>query len=180
MPAGRPNTSEVKFPLFNDLSMSSDGLYCLSQQNIKSFYRQEFKSEKDFSAYFELNIDLFVDEYLDGDYVSHRKEFELINFNKRKGRGRSGGSKRVDYYIKTTKGHHFIELKHTTFESEINTAIGQLLNYSTLASVAGIQIKRLFLLTTKFSLDSALTIKRFNLPITVFLINKDQHLIFNW
>lgn len=131
----------------------------------------KFQSEREFCAYLEANMDNFCKDVLDDELFSYRKESYLIH----KSFGRN--IPRIDFDIKTKKGIRvLVECKNPsqTF-AEMSRAISQLLTYATIAG----EDCKLVLATSATIPIIQETIMKYELPITVALINKDVIAIWN-
>lgn len=146
-------TEEVMQPWSNSYSIKSD-----------------FKNEKEYQDYIELNINLFCKDVLDlGDYVSHKSQCYL----KRQKFG--GNNEKVDLYIVGTKGAGIVELKHPVHtKAEIRSGISQLLQYGALADMNGFKCDKLFLVSPCFDDNLFYMIKKYKLPIQLVYLTK-QH-----
>lgn len=141
----------------------------------KDIFVSEFSKEKDLCDYLEHNIKLFCIDFLNIEYKSHIREFEAGVRPRFQARGR-----RVDFMIEDSLGNiHLVEVKNPKTESENIQAIGQILSYGSLFNQFDShnrKFKTLNIVTTKFDFSAYLTIMDFNLPISLFTMNKSSHI----
>ena len=121
----------------------------------------DFKTEKDLSDYINDNIKTFCTEICDDVYIAHEvdKPFHY------KG-------KRVDLFIECEKSLFVIELKNPRHMPANVQAIGQILDYG--RRINGIKKMQLIIITTKFCIDTAQTIKHYHLPIRYMYFSRNQ------
>jgi hypothetical protein len=137
--------------------------------NLKDLQHSQFDKEKDLSIYIESHIKQFCNDILEDDYVNHETEVQKssqIAFMPR--------MPRVDYRIECKQNTYLIELKNPTGLSENRSAIGQILSYATMLN----EDFKLVIITTKFDILTAQTIKKFNLPITYLYFENNRVLEF--
>lgn len=136
--------------------------------NSENIATSDFDKEKHLEEFLVNNIDKFVNEFLDDSIVS----FE-INKPINKQRKFSQRGRRVDLYIKGKLNTYIIELKNPISNTESRAAIGQILDY-------GREFldpkKQLLIITTKFDINTAKTIKYYNLPIRYIYLDKNKTL----
>ena len=163
--AGRP----AKFETAEELEDAKDGECNI---NIKAISNSEFTKEKDLKKYIIDNIESFVSIAFGDELVLFEEEF---CFNKNMVRGKQGrGAKKIDIMVKGKKETYLIELKNPKYKSENRSAIGQLLDYGREYYISGGDKRSMILITTKFDLDTAKTIRYYDLPIRYFYITKNQ------
>lgn len=135
--------------------------------------KNQFKNEKDYQEYIELNIKLFCKDVLDlGEYICHESSYYL------KRQKFSGNKEQVDLYITGTLGSAIVELKHPKHtKAEIRSGISQLLHYGTLADRYGVKYDKLFLVSPAFDDDLFETIKKYKLPIHIVYLTKQHNAI---
>lgn len=122
---------------------------------------EDFKRESDLSDYIEQNIELFCLEICNDTYVGHstNKPFE------HKGR-------RIDLFIECEKSLFVIELKNPRHMNENISSVGQVLAYG--RRITDTKKVELIVITTKFCIDTAKTIKNYHLPIRYIYFSKRQ------
>ena len=131
---------------------------------------RKFNKEKDFVEYIILNIDNFCSVFLDEGIDFFKREY-LINpiqpFAK-------GPNQKVDLFIRTKSGKQYlVECKNpNNVIQEVNTGIVQCLSYLLEAELVGLKIDGIFLLTTRLNPLSVGVIKRFNLPIQIWVLKE--------
>lgn len=133
-------------------------------KNHKTIKTDDFKKEINLVDYIILNIDKFAKEILQDEIIEFETEKNIVERCCFSPRG-----KRVDLYIKGKKKDYIIEFKNPKYYHENRCAIGQLLDYGREFSDSK---KDLILITTKFDLDTARTIKYYNLPIRYIYLSK--------
>lgn len=135
------------------------------------FLKKDFKNEADMCDYIEWNIKLFCIQCLGVTYKSHTREY-AVRSNRRK-------SKRLDFLIVDKSNNLIIvECKHPIHICELHAAVGQVLSYASLLKAStGKEAKKLAIVSSKFDSEVLLTIKQFNLPITLVGLDKSHHLL---
>lgn len=154
MPAVKPS----------DIKDMPDGQVMLDGQCIDN---NDFSDESEMRDYLYVNAARFFDQWFSDVPVILRREHQLEgNLSYYGPRGR-----RIDIYAKGREREYIIEMKKPKFLSENRKAIGQLLDY-------GREFldpkKVLILMTTKFDVNTALTIQSYKLPIRYFWMSRDQ------
>jgi hypothetical protein len=152
------------------LSDMPDGRVVVNTRDIKT---DDFKKEKDLIEYIVLNIDKFCQDILDDKLISFEKEYPLTpQLNK-------GRRKMADLYIVCENGRYLIEGKNPFYKAENRYAIGQLLDYGREYIDSKKGEVYLVLITTRYDLCTAKTIKYYNLPIKYVYIDKKRILELN-
>lgn len=158
-----------------DESKYPDGNYDFME--VKDAMNKDFANERELSLYVQNNIELFCQDCLGVEYLSHKTEVSvsLSPFGKR----RTKGDKRVDLLIKTRCGKSLaIEFKNPVYSCELHNAIGQCLSYLSMAANADIKIDTLYIVATKLDWVVPNMITQFNLPLEYIVFDKDKHLTF--
>jgi len=158
---GRP----LKFKTVQELEdvADSDIEFELNGNNLST---NEFDKESDLSDYIIENIEKFVFDFLDDELISFEVDSPIQKHRRFSPRGR-----RIDLFIKGKKKVYIIELKNPSSGTESRGAIGQILDYG--REFLDTE-KELLILTTKFDLNTAKTIKFYNLPIRYIYIDKKR------
>jgi hypothetical protein len=127
----------------------------------------EFKKEKNLEEFIVNNIHSFTKEILGDVLVS----FEVDCAIEPQLRLPPVSRRRVDLIIRGQEKIYLIELKNPTCKGENRYAIGQILDY-------GREFldpkKELIIMTTKFDINTAKTIKHYGLPIRYMYIDKKR------
>ena len=154
-----------KFKGIDELEGKRDGEYCFVGEG---FGTDHFKKEKDLLDYITDNIEKFCNEIL---------EDTLINFEADKSvspvRGFGLRVRRCDLYVKCEGKTYIIELKNPFHKAENISAIGQILDYGREFTDPK---KELIIITTLFDLNTAKTIKHYNLPIRYIYMDRERTL----
>lgn len=127
-------------------------------------------SEKQMQDHIVANINEFVRDVLDDHYIDHKVEWGIDQQLRMSPRGR-----RVDLIIKGKLYTYYCELKSPQSLTENRFGIGQLLDYGREFSDPQ---KRLLLITSKFDINTALTIDHYKLPITYIYLAKHGALVY--
>jgi hypothetical protein len=127
------------------------------------FNTDEFRYESDLLGYITSNINKFCIDVLNDKLKSFESDKPIID-NVRKQH-----SKRIDLFVICENNSYIIELKNPKYESENRQAIGQLLDYGRFSPDS-----LLLLITTKYDLSTAKTIKHYNLPIRYIYFEKSR------
>lgn len=126
----------------------------------------DFSSEAELSSYLEDNIDLFCGQ-LGYSYISHSVDSPINKSTRFGPRGR-----RVDMLVECEEKLLVIELKNPKTGTDVRAGIGQILDYG--REFPDTEKKELLLITTRFDICAARTIKHYSLPIRFFYISKDH------
>lgn len=148
-----------------------DGLIKIQSSCLKS---DCFKMEKELLNYIVSNIEVFTRDILNDDLISFETEYP-IEVDKVRGFGPRG--RRVDIFLIGKKKKYIIELKCPTNNAENRMAIGQILDYGREFLDSE---NELVLITTKFDINTSLTINHYNLPIRYIFMNDSfslEHII---
>jgi len=131
----------------------------------------KFKSEKEYVDYLCLNIDSLIKDFYDESVESYQRNanlsFRLFGSNQPS----------IDILVTTTSGKRIgIECKNPKQEfHETSRSVSQLLSYAVLAEESENPLDELALVTSSQSNIGTKVIKRFNLPVRVFYVDKDKH-----
>ena len=132
-----------------------------------------FDTEKSYADFLVLNADKWVETFWSGDKIKEiRKEWYLKS---RKLFGKN--SPRIDIFIELQSGKKIgIEVKkpNQVFH-ELTRSISQILTYGLIAEENGIKLDELVLIADKIDDVVLRVIRRYNLPIRIFVITKDTH-----
>lgn len=126
----------------------------------------EFKKEKNIEQWIVDNIDSFAKEILNDEIISFECDMAIEKQIRWSPRGR-----RIDLFIIGKKKKYIIELKNPKSGSENRAAIGQLLDYGREFSDSK---KELIIITSKFDINTARTIKYYDLPIRYIYLDKTR------
>lgn len=149
-----------------------DGNYDMA--NIIGCLNDDFKNEKDFVDYIELNIKSFCDEFIGSKYKSHKREYPIAGYTKR-----YRGSKRIDLVIFTQDNRRIaVECKKPKMGCELSQAIGQCLTYFAMSENLGDPFDMIMIVSTKIEWTLPITIDRFNLPIKFIALDKKKSLTY--
>ena len=153
------NVSNIR--IYNSLSETEsveDGYMGIECDHLKN---SDFKTERELSGYISDNIETFCAEICDDRYISHATDKAFHH----KGR-------RIDLFIECEKSLFVIELKNPRHMNENVRAIGQILDYA--RRIKEHKKTQLIIITTKFCIDTAKTIKHYHLPIRYMYFSKTQ------
>ena len=131
----------------------------------------KFKKEKDFVGYLMANADKWVKDFFEDD-IEKIKENPYIKFK------RFGANQpRIDIIVRTKGGKKIgIECKNPSQSfHELSRSVSQLLAYSILAEEIGEPFTDLALISSDKNDIAFKIIRRFNLPIRVFYVDKEIH-----
>jgi len=131
----------------------------------------KFKTEKEFVEYLKVNADKWVFDFFG-------TKIKKIEFNRTLERKKFGCNKpRIDIIVETEIGKRIgIECKNPkqTFH-ELSRSISQLLSYDVLAEDNGNKFDILALFSSERDDIVYKVIKKYNLPIRIFYIDKEIH-----
>ena len=139
-----------------------DGLVLASHRVANS----DFESEAALSSYLEENITLFCGQ-LGYSYISHAVDSPISDYTRFGPRGR-----RVDMLVECKEKLLIIELKNPRTGTDVRAGIGQILDYG--REFPDTEKKELFLITTRFDIHTARTIKHYSLPIRLFYMSREH------
>ena len=157
--AGRP----LKFQSVEELQNIPGGKYQFDDN--QAIASTDFAKEFNLVEYITHNIQSFVKDFLEDELVMFEVDKPIHPRYKFSPRGR-----RVDLYIKGKNKSYIIETKNPKYLMENRQGIGQLLDYGREFLDP---IKELLLITTKFDINTARTIKHYNLPIRYIFLSKN-------
>lgn len=135
--------------------------------------RNDFQNEKEFCDYIELNIAVFCKDLLDGELESYKREWFLNDLFPKFGTNKP----RIDFMIKLKDGRRVgVECKNPkNLFSELARTLSQLLAYSVIAEENKAPLDELILVTSGYDDYLIKVVKKFNLPVRVFLLNRLYH-----
>ncbi len=153
----------LKFKTKEDLQGAKDGLVEFPVELLRS---SEFGKEKDLEQFIVLNIEKFTRDFLQDDVVSFEvnKPIAVQRFISPRGR-------RIDLVIVGKNKTYLIELKNPLSGTESRASIGQILDYGREYLDPK---KELLIITTKFDMNTAETIRFYNLPIRYIYLDKKR------
>lgn len=137
---------------------------------VKELENHNFEKEIDLVNYIVLNIDKFVNEFLDDELISFEIDMPINKNVTLAPRGR-----RIDLFIRCKNKIYIIETKNPKSGTENRGAIGQILDYGREFTDSK---KELIIITTKFDINTARTIKYYSLPIRYIYLSKKRILEF--
>lgn len=126
----------------------------------------DFKKESDLSDFIAINMSLFCEQVLGDKLISFEVDSPVCKKACFGPRGR-----RIDFLIVCEKHTYIVELKNPTSNTENRHAIGQLLDYGREYLDPK---KRLVLITTKYDISTARTIRHYDLPIRYIYFDKSR------
>lgn len=138
--------------------------WVIQKADYSNFTNNDFKSEKDLRNFIIWNIDNVCKDIYNDKVKDYKVDFSIQRQLKRSPRGR-----RIDLIIFGENNNYLIELKNPKSGTENRAAIGQILDYG-----REFMNYKLSIITTKFDIDTAETIKYYNLPIRYIYTNKKQ------
>lgn len=139
-----------------------------------------FLKEKELCRFFEQNIQDVTEKALGYTYKAHKNEWRLGTKAHDPMTGRIMQTPRVDYMIETQEGKRLlVECKNfVQTYAESTRAVSQLLGYGVIAEEND-QPAEMVLLVTKAHPVMLKIIKKYNLPITVLIMNKEYTALWN-
>lgn len=144
---------------------------CALISNHKIYEANDFPTEKGLCDFLHERAPILAKEILGINYQGHEREF-IISGDSRVNKSSKG---RVDFMFKDGDGCILVECKKPTHcYSESVNAISQLLAYSCLSDQYNLNYQRLVLMTTRFNPMLKEVIKKFNLPVEVYIVSKDH------
>lgn len=143
---------------------------CDGKVIVRNLENNSFEKEIDLVNYIVLNIDKFVNDILNDELISFEVDMPINKQNRLSPRGR-----RIDLFIKGKNKTYIIETKNPTSGTENRAAIGQILDYGREFTDPK---KELIIITSKFDINTAKTIKYYNLPIRYIYLSKKRTLEF--
>ena len=131
----------------------------------------DFKNEKEYQTFIELNIELFCKDVLKlGAYVSHKTNKSIQK------QGFTGTKERVDLFVVGKEKTAIIELKYPkNCFSEMRSAISQVLHYSCVADNCKIKYDKLCIVSPSYDERIFEVIKKYSLPIELYYLTKESH-----
>ena len=137
---------------------------------VRNLENDNFEKEINLVDYIVLNIDKFVSEFLEDELISFEVDMPINKATRLVPRGR-----RIDLFIKCKNKIYIIETKNPSSGTENRAAIGQILDYGREFTDSK---KELIIITTKFDINTARTIKYYDLPIRYIYLSKKRILEF--
>lgn len=134
--------------------------------------KRYFKNEKEFLKYLLINSDKWVEDFYKSKIIEIKKEWDF------KKRGTFGGrNPRIDISLLLKDGRRVgIEVKNPSQAySELSRSISQLLSYAVLAEENGVNYDELAIITSSIDPILLKIIKKYNLPIRVFIVTREIH-----
>lgn len=131
----------------------------------------KYKTEREFVDYLVVNADKWVLDFFG-------EEIKRIDVNKSPVRRKFGGNKpRIDIIVETNSGKRIgIECKNPKQNfHELSRAISQLLSYAVIAEEGNNKFDILALFSSERNDIVYKIIKKYNLPIRIFYINREIH-----
>jgi hypothetical protein len=131
----------------------------------------KFKSEKEFVDYLCLNIDAVIKDFYDEEVAEVKRnvsvQFRVFGANKPS----------IDLTVTTKSGKQIgIECKNPKQPyHETSRAVSQLLAYAVLAEEVGRPFDELAIITSDRHNIGCKVIKKYNLPIRVFYVDREKH-----
>lgn len=132
----------------------------------------KFKTEKEFIDYLILNAEFWVDDLLNSNIKNIDREWYLVKMKS------FGANKpRIDLSITTNDNRRIgVEVKNPkNIFGELSRTISQLLSYAVLAEENGNPFDELVIITSEYDDILIKVIKKYKLPIRIFLIDKQFH-----
>ena len=137
------------------------------------FISRDFNNEKEFQKYLIDNVELWCKDFFGSEVKDVKEQWYLNKFNKKFGSNKP----RIDICLNTRDGKRIgIEVKNPKqCFCELSRSISQLLAYGILAENNGVPFSDLVIIVSRFDDILLQIIKRFNLPIRVFIVNRRYH-----
>ena len=143
------------------------------------FLNSPFPSESELADYIEFNLPKICDTLFLDKYKSHERESYISHWRVPSIKRKTGNRSRVDFKVEGNNGNYLIECKNPkSVAREINRSIAQMLDYVIAAEEYGVKIKEYWILTTRYHETMGKIINRFDLPINVCVLNKENQAIF--
>lgn len=150
----------------------------VNEYDLKDYFNDsnKFKNEKEMCNYIADNIDKFCKDVLNVEYEECLREWYFTPVGARR---LSGNKPHIDIAVKCKDGEYvLIECKNPRHDYKENiNAIGQLLDYIRIAEDNGYKIKDSWICTSKHKIGLTYTIKKFNLPINICVLNKNNNAV---
>lgn len=152
----------VKFKTAEEMQAAPNGVISYAGKKLES---TDFHREKDLQDFLVVNIEKFCREILGDELVEYKEDHPFIPqmFGPR--------TRRVDLYIRGKNKVYIVELKNPKNLKECRDGIGQILDYGREFPDPE---KELLLISTKFDINTARTIKHYGIPIRYFFMSKRQ------
>lgn len=147
----------------------TDGNYTYAE--LRSEFGSDFKSEKELCDFLESHIRDFCIDFLEVEYISHKREYMIHKTSRSRGRG----VRRLDFLV-NVKPDNFIviECKHPITVCEISHSLGQCLTYKSLLKNTKIDVSRTILISTKIDDVTPQVITDYNLPVEFMVMDKSR------
>lgn len=131
----------------------------------------KFKTETEFTKYLTINIDKWVNSLLNETVKSFKTNCTIEK------RIFGGNKPRIDIIIETESGKRIgVEVKNPTqVFHETSRAVSQLLAYGVIAEDCNKPFDELVLITSELHDIAFKIVKRYNLPIKLFYIDREIH-----
>jgi hypothetical protein len=139
--------------------------------DFKEYQSEDFRTEKELCDYINSHIKEFCTDVLEIEYIDHEREY-CISHDRRINQNHKA---RVDFKFTTPFGDVYVECKKPShLYSESNQSISQILAYSCIADFYKRDVSRLVLVTTRYSAILGAVIRKYNLPIEVYVFSKNK------
>lgn len=135
------------------------------------FESVDFLTEREMCELIHSQPEIFAKTVLEINYTGHEREYAISHNRSLKGKWKA----RVDFRFSGPNGDIYVECKLPKhIYSESNQAVSQILAYSCLADMFNRKVDRLVLVTTRYNAILGRVIKKFNLPIEVYILSKSH------
>jgi hypothetical protein len=148
----------------------------------KTYESEDFSTESEMQGFIDINAKFFAENILEIEYQGHKKEYQffqklslgastkrkplLINEN-------PFSYQRVDFVFFDKEELIIVEAKKPRNAYNENLyAVSQIMAYKSLAKISGKKVKRMVLVTTKYTNLLREVIVDFKLPIEVYIFSK--------
>jgi len=139
--------------------------------NLEDFRKESsFKNEKEFQKYLVLNADYWITDFFGGPGTLEEQHYFGLKY--------FGSNKpRIDLVIKMEDGSKIgVEVKNPIqCFAELSRSVSQILANAILEEDFSSEFDQLALITSRFDPIVIKIIKKFELPIRLFVVNKDVH-----
>ena len=132
----------------------------------------DFKSEKEFQGYLVANADKWAVDFFGAEVQEVNEQWYM-----RKLKMFGGNKPRIDLRLKLKDGRTVgVEVKNPSQAySELSRSISQLLGYAVLAEEGGEAFDELAIITSTVDPILSKIIKKFRLPVRVFVVTREIH-----
>lgn len=132
----------------------------------------KWNNEKEYQKYLVENANIWVKEFFKDDIKNIKEQWYLTKFKK------FGSNKpRIDICIETLGGKRIgIEVKNPkNIYGELSRTISQILSYAIIAEENEVPFDEIAIISSEYDEILIKTIKKFNLPLRIFIITKEYH-----